>query len=73
MRDYKLSGFVDFKAKTYLDENDSKVVESIVDTREVTIATNIAGNGTDLRTTAELENHGGLHVIVSFMPVNQKV
>ncbi|CAG0894755.1 unnamed protein product, partial [Cyprideis torosa] len=39
---------------------------------EVIIATNLAGRGTDIQTD-DIEETGGLHVILSFMPSNQRV
>lgn len=39
----------------------------------VTIATNLAGRGTDIVTTPEAESHGGLHVILTFPAINQRV
>ncbi|WP_375326320.1 hypothetical protein [Candidatus Tisiphia endosymbiont of Nemotelus uliginosus] len=59
--------------KIYVDEDDAKITKDRVSSRDVIIATNIAGRGTDLETTEELKQHGGLHVCVSFLPSNQRV
>jgi hypothetical protein len=40
---------------------------------EIIIATNIAGRGTSFKTSVDLEAKGGLHVFVTFLPVNQRV
>jgi preprotein translocase subunit SecA len=39
----------------------------------VVIATNIAGRGTDFKTSDELEKNGGLQVCVAFLPCNKRV
>uniref|UniRef100_A0A183C6F5 SECA_MOTOR_DEAD domain-containing protein n=1 Tax=Globodera pallida TaxID=36090 RepID=A0A183C6F5_GLOPA len=39
---------------------------------DVIFSTNYAGRGTDIKTNAELEANGGLHVIVTFMPNNSR-
>ena len=40
---------------------------------DVIVATNIAGRGTDLKTTDTLKRNGGLHVIVSYIPANERI
>ena len=40
---------------------------------EILIGTNLAGRGTDLKLIESVENFGGLHVIISFLPINIKV
>lgn len=44
-----------------------------VDAGDIILATNIAGRGTDLTTTAEVEAHGGLHVCITFLPESYRV
>ena len=39
----------------------------------IVLATNIAGRGTDLKTTEAVEAHGGLHVCISFLPDTYRV
>jgi len=40
---------------------------------DIMLATNLAGRGTDLKTTKQLEANGGLHVILSYVPSNIRI
>ena len=40
---------------------------------EILIGTNLAGRGTDLKLIESVENFGGLHVIITFLPINIRV
>lgn len=44
-----------------------------VEVGDIIIATNIAGRGTDLKTTEALEKNGGLHVCIGYLPTNRRV
>lgn len=48
-------------------------IPSIVSWNQIVIATLIASRGTDISTTEEVEESGGLHVCVTFLPKNQRV
>ena len=61
------------KIRVYLEDDQSNVTKAKMNIGDILIATNLAGRGTDLGTEADLENNGGLHVCVTFMPSNQRV
>jgi hypothetical protein len=63
----------DIIIKTFFDEENAHITEAEIKPSEVVIATNIAGRGTDFKTSAELENNGGLQVCVAFLPCNKRV
>ncbi|AFC70032.1 preprotein translocase subunit SecA [Rickettsia amblyommatis] len=63
----------DIIIRTFFDEENAHITKEEIKPGEVVIATNIAGRGTDFKTSVELENNGGLHVCVAFLPCNKRV
>ena len=60
------------------DSSEANILDKAIDSAEVMIATNLAGRGTDLKTTQAVEatdeeGSGGLHVLLSFLPQNLRV
>lgn len=67
------SGYQENKIKTYRGEKEASTPESDINCGEIIIATNIAGRGTNFTISKDLKKVGGLHVLVAFMPNNQRV
>ncbi len=62
------------RLKLYLRSDLSEYVKpEEVHSGDVIVATNLAGRGTDLKTMTVVNEKGGLHVIVTFMPRNSRV
>jgi hypothetical protein len=59
------------KVFTYTGKNNFN--KETIDSGEVLLATNIAGRGTDIKTSNEVEKNGGLHVIITFLPNSTRV
>ena len=57
----------------YFTEEDENTVKNILSPRKIIVATNLAGRGTDIKISDELEKNGGLHVLVTFLPLNQRI
>lgn len=55
------------------DNDENLAVDTELRTGNVIIATNLAGRGTDIKLTKQVEDNGGLHVCVTFLPTNSRV
>ena len=53
--------------------NEKDELKSAYAPGEILIGTNLAGRGTDLKLLDNVENFGGLHVIITFLPINLRV
>lgn len=69
--------FPDSKSRIKLysrnDNNEAKCVETVAEAGDIIIATNLAARGTDIKTSKIVEENGGLHVCVTYLPKNKRV
>lgn len=61
------------KIRLYKTDGESDAVRNEVISGDLIIATNIAGRGTDIKTSNNVEAHGGLHVCIISLPSNERV
>jgi len=62
--------------RLYADNTDiieANIVSNEIQHGEIIVATNLAGRGTDLKTSKQVEDNGGLHVCLTFLPNNLRV
>ncbi|CAF1109033.1 unnamed protein product [Adineta steineri] len=52
---------------------DFSIDKNGLNTGKIIIATNLAGRGADIKITDELNNNGGLHVILTYLPDNYRI
>ncbi|XP_070534409.1 uncharacterized protein [Ptychodera flava] len=58
---------------TRSDNNEIQTINTKLESGCVIVATNLAGRGTDIKTTEEVNKSGGLYVLVTFMPMNTRI
>ncbi|CAF3770075.1 unnamed protein product, partial [Rotaria sp. Silwood1] len=61
------------KLYTRSDNEEQNAINNELDCGQIIVATNLAGRGTDIGTTHKVEENGGLHVLVTFLPLNTRV
>ena len=66
-------GIVHFVLNEKQNEDEEFIIAKAGEAGQLTIATNLAGRGTDIILSTESLDAGGLHLIFSFLPVNLRV
>ena len=51
---------------------ENKFLEKQMKPNTIIISTNLSGRGTDIKIDSEVKKNGGLHVIITFMPYNER-
>ena len=54
-------------------KEEKKFLESEIEPRTLIISTNISGRGTDIKISRQLDKNGGLHVILTYEPFNERI
>ena len=55
------------------NEDESKFLKNNIKPKTVILSTNLAGRGTDIKISRELNESHGLHVILTYEPFNQRI
>ena len=69
----KYYGIKHYVLNDYQQESEDFIIQRAGSPSSVTIATNTAGRGTDIKLDHEALENGGLYVILAFFPVNLRV
>ena len=56
----------------YRSDIENKFLEERLKPNTVIISTNLSGRGTDIKISQDVNQNGGLHVIITFMPYNER-
>ena len=52
---------------------ENKFLEKEMRPNTVILSTNLSGRGTDIKINSDVKRNGGLHVIITFMPYNERI
>ena len=57
----------------YRSDVENEFLERQMRPNTIILSTNLSGRGTDIKLDSEVKRNGGLHVIITFMPYNERV
>ncbi|XP_051787595.1 uncharacterized protein LOC114657229 isoform X3 [Erpetoichthys calabaricus] len=71
----ELKPFVRGQLKLYIrsDNDNAKILDAELAPGDVIVATNLAGRGTDIKVSGDVNNSGGLFVVLTFLSQNARV
>ena len=55
------------------DNKEDSFLKDYIEPRKIILSTNLSGRGTDLKISPELNEKGGLHVILTYEPFNKRI
>ena len=55
------------------DRDEGNFLEDYIDPKYIILSTNISGRGTNIKISPQLNNNGGLHVILTYEPFNKRI
>uniref|UniRef100_A0A6V7JEB5 Uncharacterized protein n=1 Tax=Bracon brevicornis TaxID=1563983 RepID=A0A6V7JEB5_9HYME len=68
-----LSADQTIKIKLYRTEDDSTAIQQTLSPKEIIIATNLGGRGTDIKPAPDMDINGGIHVCLTYFSENSRV
>ena len=57
----------------YRSDIENKFLEKQMKPNTIILSTNLSGRGTDIKIDSEVKKNGGLHVIITFVPYNERI
>ena len=57
----------------FRSDKENNFLEQQMKPNTIILSTNLSGRGTDIKLDSEVKKNGGLHVIITFMPYNERV
>lgn len=73
LKNYLQNIDANYKVGLYTRDDDKEQMKTIEKEMQIILSTNLAGRGTDIKTSPTIEENGGLHIILTSMPSNLRI